>query len=115
MYGVGPSVANVTANGEEIVSVTEVGLCRKCIYLYDNNKMVTVSVADCKVSDIAICITGIHNDSRYPIWGCNYNRLNEEEKNEFFPVAEMELVTQDAIRRYETDHRKSRGKACSLL
>ena len=37
MYGVGPSVANVTANGEEIVSVTEVGLCRKCIYLYDND------------------------------------------------------------------------------
>ena len=115
MYGVGPSVANVTAYGEEIVGVTEVGLSRRCIYLYNNNKMVGVSVADYKVEGITISVTGIQNGNRYPIWGRDYNRLSEEEKNEFFPVAEMELVTQDAIKRYRADHRKPKGGTCSLL
>ena len=44
MYGVGPSVANVTANGEEIVSVIEGGLSSICTYIYNNGKSVDVYI-----------------------------------------------------------------------
>ena len=112
MYGVGPSVANVTANGEEIVSVTEWGLSSMCDYTYNSNKHVSICVNKGKITNIEISFL----NSDYEILELHvYNNLTQEQKNSFFPNEEKELLTQDALRRYKADHRKPKGGICNFL
>ena len=108
MYGVGPSVANVTANGEEIVNVIEYGLCSRVCYIYNNNKKIHVKPFNGGI--VAIFSLDIINLASID----NTESINIE-KHKFVTIEEEELLLQDAQRRYEKDHKISRTNKCNLL
>ena len=116
MYGVGPSVANVTANGEEIVRVAEWGLCSEVVYTYSNNKQITIYLNKNAVTNIDVCFIITDLDGKYKSSErYKYNNLTKEQKEKFFPNEEKNLLIQDALRRYRADHRKPKGIVCNLL
>ena len=108
MYGVGPSVANVTANGEEIVGVTEYGLCSQVCYMYNSDKIVHVRPLDGGI--IKIFSLDLNNL-------CCIDDIESVNKNKYkyITVEEEQLLLQDAQRRYRRDHRISRTNKCNLL
>ena len=117
MYGVGPSVANVTANGEEIVSVTEVGLSNICEYEYNNGKTVEITVDKGNVVGIEIYFISTSLDGEINIDNIyDYEILEDIEKNKYLTDLEKDLLVKDAVKRYEMDHvvYKKRNK-CNFL
>lgn len=98
MYGVGPNVANVTANGEQIVRVIKLGSYSTCIYEYDNSKNVNIKIKDGKITKVSVLF---YNENEDILWCRNYDDLTEEEKEKYLPEAEYEFVTEDAIGRYK--------------
>ena len=101
MYGVGPSVANVTANGEEIIEVTETGLCEECMYKYDNFKKVKIYITNNKVTSIKLVVPV--GDFGIPT-NFNYTELTEDQRDSWFNDKEKQLLTQDALKRYKSGH-----------
>ena len=112
MYGLGLSVANVTANGEEIVSVNEGGLSNICTYIYNNGKSVDVYIDKGRVIKIIVDIPhagafGLSKDF-------NYEELSSKQKESWFNNNEKQMVIEDAIRRYRSDHKIHSG-SCKFL